>query len=147
MRLLWNGELPFPITVKQSSEQSCSELLPMLERRDQLSIVHTDISAKLSAVLDTLTTVEAEHVSAARKNTELAATMLALAEDASTQKKEDFDAKTRRHLEELEEDLKVSKQRWRMMKGTASAMVAGSGLDWSRDEDLRELVLDEEDEE
>lgn len=119
----------------------------MLERRDQLSIEHMDISAKLLTTLDTLTTVEAEHMSAARRNAELAATMLALAEDASTQKKENFDAKTRKHLEELEEELKVTKQRWRMMKGTASAMVAGSGLDWSRDEDLLELVLDEEDEE
>jgi hypothetical protein len=95
--------------------------------------------------MEKLTKVEAEHVIVARKNTELATKMIALAEEADTQKKEDIkDPSVRAQLEELEEALKVSRQRWRIMKGTASAVVAGSGIDWSRDAALRELVLDTE---
>jgi hypothetical protein len=94
--------------------------------------------------MEKLTKVEAEHVIVARKNTELATKMIALAEEADTQKEDIKDPSVRAQLEELEEALKVSRQRWRIMKGTASAVVAGSGIDWSRDAALRELVLDTE---
>jgi hypothetical protein len=73
--------------------------------------------------------------------------MIALAEEANFQKKLDIqDPSVRAQLDELEESLKVSRQRWRIMKGTASAVVAGSGVDWARDAALRELVLDTENE-
>ncbi len=89
--------------------------------------------------------MEAEHVIVARKNADLATKMIALAAEADTQKKQDIEDPTvQAQLEELEEALKVSRQRWRIMKGTASAVVAGSGVDWSRDPALRELVLDTE---
>ncbi|KAK1828197.1 centromere protein H (CENP-H)-domain-containing protein [Podospora conica] len=42
----------------------------------------------------------------------------------------------------LEHEVKSSRQRWKIMKGTASAIVAGSGLDWVRDERLRDMVID-----
>lgn len=100
------------------------------------------------AAKESLTKIEVEHILVARKNTELATTMIALAEEASTQKKDDIkDPKTREQLDELEQALKTSRQRWRIMKGTASAVVAGSGMDWARDEVLRELVLDNESDE
>jgi hypothetical protein len=90
-----------------------------------------------------LTVTESEHIVASRKNVELAATMIALAEEANTQKKEDIqDPAVREQVAELEEALNISRQRWRIMKGTASAIVSGSGIDWARDEALRELVMD-----
>lgn len=96
---------------------------------------------------ENLTRVEAEHITVARQNAELAAKMIALAEEANFEKKLDIqDPSVRAQLDELEESLKVSRQRWRIMKGTASAVVVGSGVDWSRDAALRELVLDAEDE-
>lgn len=79
----------------------------------------------------------------AKRNTELAATMTALAEEANAQKKGDIqDPALRQEVAELEESLRTSRQRWRIMKNTASAVVAGSGVDWSRDETLRELVME-----
>lgn len=42
----------------------------------------------------------------------------------------------------LEHQVRASRQRWRVMKGAASAIVAGSGIEWVRDERLRDLVLD-----
>lgn len=88
---------------------------------------------------------ESEHIVTARKNVELAATMVALAKEADTQRKEDIvDAKARQELDELEEATRTSRQRWRIMKGTASAIVAGSGVDWARDPKLLEIVLDKD---
>ena len=87
--------------------------------------------------------VESEHMVTARKNAELAATMLALAEEADTKRKEDIDdPKARQQLDELEVKMKTSRQRWRIMKETASATIAGSGIDWARDPKLLEIVLD-----
>jgi hypothetical protein len=83
-----------------------------------------------------------------RRNTELAATMMALAERANRQKKENItDPEMRMKIDELERDLKTSRQRWRLMKGVASGVVAGSGMDWARDEKLRALVLEEDSDE
>jgi hypothetical protein len=89
--------------------------------------------------------VERENVIVAQKNAELSTKMLALAEEANTQRKEDIDdPKARRQLDELEAEVKTSRQRFRIMKGTASASIAGSGVDWARDPKLLEIVLDED---
>ena len=69
--------------------------------------------------------------------------MLALAEEANTRKKEDInDPKVLQQLDEQEALMKISRQRWRIMKGTASATIAGSGVDWARDPKLLEIMLD-----
>jgi hypothetical protein len=74
--------------------------------------------------------------------------MFALADEVNTHKKEDIrDAKVRQQLDELEASMKISRQRWRIMKGTASATVVGSGVDWPRNPKLLEIVLDPEDDE
>jgi len=38
----------------------------------------------------------------------------------------------------------MAKKRWRIMKSVVAAIIAGSGVDWARNNDLRNLVLDEE---
>jgi len=81
----------------------------------------------------------------ARQNVELAAEMLALAAQAKEQNKVDIeDPGARQQLEELEAAMKLSRQRWRIMKGTASATIVGSGIDWARDPKLLEIVLDDD---
>lgn len=92
--------------------------------------------------------MESEHVKVARQNVELAATMFRLADEVNTHKVADIqDAKVREQLDELNASLKVSRQRWRIMKGTISATIAGSGVDWARNPKLLELVLDDDGEE
>jgi len=87
--------------------------------------------------------LESENIVIARKNTELATIMIALAEEANMQRKDDIDdPKVRQQLDELELAMRTSRQRWRIMKGTASATIAGSGVDWARDPKLLEIVLD-----
>jgi len=89
--------------------------------------------------------VESEHMVVARQNVELAAEMLALAAQAKEQNKVDIeDPGGRQQLEELEAAMKLSRQRWRIMKGTASATIVGSGIDWARDPKLLEIVLDDD---
>lgn len=56
------------------------------------------------------------------------------------------DAKFGAQLEALRNDVAIARQRWRIMKSVVAAVVAGSGADWARDDTLRDLVLDEEDE-
>jgi hypothetical protein len=74
--------------------------------------------------------------------------MFALADEVNTHKKEDIkDAKARQQLDELEASMKISRQRWRIMKGTASATIVGSGVDWARNPKLLEIVLDPENDE
>lgn len=87
---------------------------------------------------------ESERIIIARKNAGLAETMIALANEADTQKEDVKEPGMREQIDELERSLKVSRQRWRIMKGTVSGVVAGSGIDWARDPELRELVLDDE---
>jgi len=88
--------------------------------------------------------VESEHATKTRENAEWSSRMLALAE-ANTQKKENVtDSKLRLQLDELERDVKTSRQRWRIMKGTASGTIVGSGVDWARDPKLLEIVLDDD---
>lgn len=119
--------------------------MPFIEQRDDLSITLTQSSKKISVAHDELNQVQTEYIVTSRKNAELAATMIALAEEASARKKEDIsDPKARQQLEKLEESLKVSKRRWRIMKGTVSATIVDSGVDWARDPKLLEIVLDDE---
>lgn len=121
------------------------DLLPFIEQRDDLSITLTQSSKKVSLARDELIQVQTEHIATSRQNAELATTMIALAEEASTQRKEDIsDPKARQQLDKLEESLKISKRRWRIMKGTAGATIVGSGVDWARDPRLLEIVLDDE---
>lgn len=127
------------------SNSSSSDLLPLIKTRDSTSISVTQQSAELREVLDQLAAVESESLRVGRKNVELAAEVLRLAEEANQGKQdaiEDQDAKA--EIERLERQLKTSRQKWKVMKGTASAVVAGSGVDWVRDPELRELVLDPE---
>lgn len=89
--------------------------------------------------------MERENIVIAQKNTELSRKMLALVEEANNQRKEDInDPKARRQLDELDAEMGISRRRFRIMKGTVSATIAGSGVDWARDPKLLEVVMDED---
>lgn len=105
-------------------------------------------SSELKQTLEDLTAAQAESLRAARRNVELTSELLRLAAESRARSEvnaEDHPEAAGR-LRRLEEQVKTSRQRWRVMKGTASAVVAGSGVDWTRDATLREIVLDLEDE-
>lgn len=78
-----------------------------------------------------------------RKNVALTATLFELAEEVKQKQASRLDdEETQEEIRRLEGVMKASRQRWRVIKGVASGVVAGSGVDWARDAKLREVVLD-----
>lgn len=94
-------------------------------------------------VNDELSIVQVEAIRVSRRNAELAAEVLTLAQAADQNKAKSIDdPATKEEIARSEKELKASRQKWKVMKGTASAVVAGSGVDWVKDTELREIVLD-----
>ncbi|KAF3062048.1 hypothetical protein GL218_03762 [Daldinia childiae] len=124
------------------------DLLPILEQRDQSSSALAQQSSELRTLLDEITEVESQSLRLGRENVELASKLLELAEQTNRNKAEavNLDPERAAEISNLEGQVKLSRQRWRVLKGTASAVVAGSGVDWSRDSELRDIVLDPENE-
>ncbi|KAI2463285.1 centromere protein H (CENP-H)-domain-containing protein [Annulohypoxylon bovei var. microspora] len=122
------------------------DLLPVLEQRDQSSSTLSQQSTELRGLLDELTEVESQSLRLGRENVDLAAKLLDLAEQTDRSRAEAINTDPERAaaISRLEDQVKLSRQRWRVLKGTASAVVAGSGVDWSRDAELRDIVLDPE---
>jgi hypothetical protein len=119
-----------------------SDLLPHLQSRDETSSVLAKQHAQQQQVREELTRIQVEAIQTSRRNVELAATVLELAERAKKKEEGVEDEETRGEMERVEKEVKLSRQRWKVIKGTASAVVAGSGVDWVGDDELREMVLD-----
>lgn len=129
-----------------SRADGCRDLLPLTQQRDELSLTLAKLSTQALSAENELMKVEIEHTVTAQKNVALATQMLALADEAKAQKKEDIqDPKLRAKVDELDAAMRASRQRWRILKGTASATIAGSGLDWARDPQLLDMVMDDDD--
>ena len=80
------------------------------------------------------------------RNRELANTLFDLANRLKKQNAQEIsDPDVRAQLDRLRIDTKEVKGRWRMVKSVVATMIAGSGIDWAKDDDLRDLVLDDED--
>ncbi|KAF4472561.1 hypothetical protein FALBO_543 [Fusarium albosuccineum] len=124
------------------------QLLPYVERRDETSISVAKQAAETGRIWDELTAVQSDTLRVSRQNVASTAELFELAEEAKQKKKVPANnSKMMQEQERLEAEVKASKQRWRVMKGVAGGIVAGSGIDWARDEKLRDVVLDPETEE
>ncbi len=90
-----------------------------------------------------LVELEAESRRVKRENVDLAAEVVRLAERSRNHEVEGIDnTGPKKQIAGLEHEVKARRQRWRVMKGTASAIVLGSGVDWDREPRLRDMVLD-----
>ncbi|PQE25802.1 Centromere Cenp-H protein [Rutstroemia sp. NJR-2017a BBW] len=124
---------------------SCRDLLPLIQQRDTASEKLAQLSNSVYSARDEINKVSIEHIVLSRKNVELSNEMLSLADQANANGKNDIkDPEVRAELDGLEAEMKTSKQRWRVMKNTASAVIVGSGVDWARDPKLLEIVLDDD---
>ncbi|KAI9851911.1 MAG: hypothetical protein M1838_002348 [Thelocarpon superellum] len=121
-------------------------LLPLIQQRDELSIAHTNLSSGLTSTMSAMSEAATAHEQHSRRNAELTRTLLELAAQARTKVDEVEDDDLRTHLHELERTTKIQLARRRTMKSIVSAVVVESGLDWARDEHLRALVVDDEEE-
>jgi hypothetical protein len=124
-----------------------TRLLPSINERDVISMVHNTLATKLHATNSKLATLEQENVAANARNKDLAREMLDLANDLKAEKVEEVqDARLKAQLQKLDEDVRKVRREWRVLKSLAAGVVAGSGMDWAKDPKLLELVMDEEDE-
>ncbi|KAL9484783.1 hypothetical protein ACSS6W_003572 [Trichoderma asperelloides] len=123
------------------------DLFPYVQERDETSISVAQHAESVTKLRDDLTKVQVQSLRVCRENMELTSELFALAEQAKQKKAVRVDdPRVQQEMEKLTREVKTSRQRWRVMKGVASGVVAGSGVDWAKDEDLRNIVLDPEDE-
>jgi Centromere protein H (CENP-H) len=118
-------------------------LLPLINRRDLLALIHENLATAHAATLAALSTTEVENRRVTQTNQDLARTLLGLTRQNSSWKDEVTDAELKAQLRELEADRRRSQAKWDTIKGIVSAAIVSSGVDWARDDRLRELVLDE----
>lgn len=80
-----------------------------------------------------------------KKNQNLAPSVTALAREVELARNSAIAESTLKvELDEAQEEAVQAKKRWRIMKSVVGAVVVGSGIDWASDDTLRELVLDNE---
>ncbi|KAH8161514.1 hypothetical protein CIB48_g6734 [Xylaria polymorpha] len=125
------------------------DLLPLLTDRDAASISLASQNTEYHSLLSDLTDVESRSLRLSRENIALAGRLLDLAKQTDQGKAGLLSSNSDHAIEiaDLEAEVKGSRRRWRVLKGTASAIVAGSGVDWARDTELRNIVLDPAEEE
>ena len=94
-----------------------------------------------------LSKTEREVLLVMRKNLDLSETLLGLVNEIEQTTREKVgDIEGSGEVKQLRREMAEVKKRWMFMKATASAIVAGSGVDWARNPELRDVVLDPEDE-
>lgn len=117
--------------------------MPTIQQRDAASVKAAKLCEDLQTAQARLAELEVEGLSISRENIKLASGALQLAE--STRHLElgaPASGQFTQEITNLEGQMKSSRHRWRVMKGVASAIVAGSGVGWVQEQRLRDLVLD-----
>ncbi len=121
-------------------------LHPLIDRRDALSIAHTNMASGLQSLLQRTSAAEIELLRTMEQNRALTTTLLGLSNMMQAQREEAMaDPRLSMQVEQVRADTNISKKRWRIMKSVVAAVVAGSGVDWAHSDTLRALVLDSED--
>lgn len=105
-------------------------------------------ASELASLQADLTKLQADATRLSSQNVKLAATLFDLAERVKQKQAVAIDdADAQEEMMRLKDEVRLSRQRWRVVKGLASGVIAGSGVDWAHDEDLRAVVLDPANEE
>ena len=94
-----------------------------------------------------MSTAEADRTRSIEYNQGLAPSVITLAQEMELAR-DDAIAQSAftEQLAEAQQDAGEAKRRWRIMKSVVVAVIVGSGVDWASNEALRDLVLDNEDE-
>lgn len=108
-------------------------------------MAQTNLSARLHSTSQALTKVEAQNIEAMEKNRELTATLVELTRQMSEQRVSALnESNLGNQLEILRDDVGTARKRWKIMKSVVAAVIVGSGVDWARDDELRQVVIDAE---
>lgn len=115
-------------------------LLPLIQRRDMLSLTHANLSQVLTSTLDSISQTQVAIADARETNSQLAARLLTLAERRKKERRRIAGERDERYGE-AEKDLNEAKVRWEIMRNAVQAIIVGSGVDWAGDARLRKTVL------
>lgn len=119
---------------------------PLIDRRDVLAMCHNNLSSTLHGTLDTLTLQQVENLRVMNANRSLTAELIDLAGQLKDHELDDIqDAALLARLRASEADAKEARRQYRIIKGVVGGLIASSGVDWAKNEQLRSLVLDAED--
>lgn len=115
-------------------------LLPLIQRRDMLSLTHANLSQILASTLDAISQTQAAIADAQVANRQLTSRLLTLTEKRKKERRRAAGENDERYTEAAKE-LKDVKVKWEIMRNAVQAVIVGSGVDWSSDKRLREAVL------
>ncbi|KAI9875377.1 MAG: hypothetical protein M1830_008570 [Pleopsidium flavum] len=143
-QIIENVLMTDPILKAVHSGINATVLFPLVNRRDVLSMAHANISSSLDSTLNSVSEAQRDIIITSNRNRGLTSTLLSLVEDNKAEGIEDVkDPELRDQLDNLEEEIRLQRSRWRIMKNVIGAVVVGSGIDWARSDELRELVVDD----
>ncbi|PGH18043.1 hypothetical protein AJ79_00669 [Helicocarpus griseus UAMH5409] len=118
-------------------------LLPLINRRDLLSLIYENLSRAQTSCLRALSDAKVDNTKITEKNQELVQTLLGLTSGEKSWREEITDPNLRSQLETLEAECKKEKANWVTIKRVVSAVIVASGVDWAEDEELHNLVVDD----
>ncbi|EGE83397.1 hypothetical protein BDDG_06341 [Blastomyces dermatitidis ATCC 18188] len=120
-------------------------LLHLINRRDLLSLIYTNLSRAHASCTQSLSTAKVDSIHSTAKNQKLVQTLLGLTSAQTSWREGITDQKLRSQLETLEKETKAEKANWVTIKRIVSAAIVASGVDWAADEQLHDLVVDDDD--
>lgn len=109
----------------------------MVIQRDKLSLTTANISTMTLNANAASITLARSHKAALERNIELAKQLLDLEKKREEEREKGRGEEYRKAMEKWT----VTKGRWEVVRQVAQAVVVGSGVDWTRDEELREWVV------
>lgn len=118
-------------------------LLPLVNRRDVLSLVYENLANARTATVEALSKVEVENLRLMDQNKRLASELLELTAQETSWRDRVDDGAVIAQMENIEQEYKKTRAQRDTIKNVISALVVGSGVDWARDDRLCNLVLDE----
>lgn len=108
-------------------------------------MVQTNLSKRLQSVNNDLILVRAQQLDITQKNKILSKEIVRLGKQAEMTADKIEDPALKERLEVLRNKTKDEKRQYRIVKSLASGIIAGSGFGWAADDELRDIVLDDED--
>jgi predicted transcriptional regulator len=122
-------------------------LAPLIHERDVLALTDSYLRSKLAGLQQRFVELEAEVMKLNEENRVLAATLVEITDRMKDQTVDELDdTRLTARLEGLDDEIRSSRRRWRVMKSLVKGVVVGSGVEWAKRPDLLEVVLDDEDE-
>lgn len=115
----------------------------MVNRRDLTSLVYENLANARTATLKELTSAEVDNLQLLESNQALTTELLAVTAQETSWRDRISDDEVIQQVEAEEQEYRKVRAQRDTLKSVVSALVVGSGIDWARDEKLRDLVLDE----